>query len=553
MGVKREEDGEAASEHASSPSTFESGESSPADGQLGAGRMRSILTVGLFTLFSRVTGLLRETTKAHFLGTGMAADAFEVAIRIPNLLRSLVAEGAVSAAIVPVFTEYVRRGEQSEIRDTAQRLITLWLGLVAVTTLLGIAAGGWLVALCFRSGSFAAPEKIQLTTELTRALFGYLFLIGLAACLQGILHSFGRFSLPSLAPFLFNLVFLITVWTIAPFVDAEWRVWVFAGGVLVGGVLQLSLMTVAVWRLGIRPRLRWPFAHEGARRILKLLLPATFGAGIYQINVLVNTAFAGRFESEGTVAALNYSARVMEVVLGVFIFGLNTVSLTALSEQAADGDDESFQQTLEQMLRLALFVTVPSAVGLFVLRREVISLLFLGGQFDAQSLTMTVGALQFHVIGLAFVGLSRGLVSTFYALKDVRTPVLVATICLAANLALAWYLSEGELGFRGIALAGSLSSLLQCALLLTALRMRSIRLPLRRLALFTVRIVIVAALMGLVVEGCRRLIGASDEKLVLGPALLGIIVVGAGLYFTLARLFGLEEGRVLAGGLRRRR
>jgi len=283
-------------------------------------------------------------------------------------------------------------------------------------------------------------------------------------------------------------------------------------------------------------------------------VPATFGAGIYQVNVMVNTVLAGRLPLDGNVAALTYSSRLMELVLGVFVFALNTVSLTQMSRLAAVEDRTGYAATLEQLLRLALFVTIPSAIGLFLLRDHVVSLLFMGGEFDLRSLTMTTGALMFHVLGLVFIGCNRGLVSGFYALKDVRTPVRIASVNLFVNLTLAWALSAGPLGFRGIALASSIAAAIQFGLLLFALRTRAREIQLAPVARTAIRSLLAAVVMGVVVGfGARLVDPLADGKALLGPALAGLILVGVGLYFTVARWLGLTEGETLLAGVARRR
>lgn len=281
--------------------------------------------------------------------------------------------------------------------------------------------------------------------------------------------------------------------------------------------------------------------------MLRLLVPATMGAGVYQINVVVSTALAGRL-GEGSVSALGYSNRLMEVVLGVFVFALSTVSLTSLSHQEAVSDHRAFRSTLLQVLRLVLFITLPAAVGLYLLREEVVSLLLLGGEFDAESRSMTVRALQFHLLGLCFVGLSRGLLSGFHAKRDVATPVRLAAVNMVLNLALAWWLSEGRLGYAGIALASSLAAAFHMLTLAVALGWKIPEVRWRELWGALTKTLLAAAAMGFLVWYARDLLPPPTHKLSLGAALFAVILAGALAFFALARLLGMPEARWLFRG-----
>lgn len=506
--------------------------------------MRSVASVGLFTFFSRLAGLVRVSTFAHFLGTERAADAFYVAFLLPNVLRRLVGEGAVSSAVVPVFARSVQRDDLKEQRVFAEKLLCLWLVLVCALTVAGILLAGWFVSLAFRWGSFDDPLKVDLTIRLTRILFWYLLLIGTAAALQGILNARKIFALPSLSPLLFNLVVVGFAWLVASRLPAHDQVYALAVGVLLGGLAQVGLMMPSIWRMGVRPRLRWPLNHGGVRLVLRLMVPATLGAGVYQINVVVATMIAARLE-EGSVSALSYSNRVMEVVLGVFVFALSTVSLTSLSQQAAVADYGAFRSTLLQVLRLVIFITVPSAVGLYLLRRPILSLILEGGHFDKESLDRTIWAFQFHIVGITFVGVSRGLVSGFHALKDVATPVRVAAVNMFFHLALAWLLSSSPLRFAGVALASSLAAALQ-ALLLAVLLLRKVEsLSFGVLWGTAGKTVAAALIMGVLVWLARGVLPEDLGKLALAPILLVVISFAAAVFFAVASLLGMPEVRWL--------
>jgi len=512
--------------------------------------LRSVFSVGLLTLLSRVLGLLREAVRAYFLGTGKFADAFQLAFQIPNMFRSLVAEGAVSSAVVPVLTRYVRGTDKDELKTVRESYLCAWFLLVAVVTLAGVLFSGYFLSLLMDVGE----DKAGLTARLTSILFWYLLFIGLAASLQGILFAHGKFTGASFSPILFNLAFIAIGLLVAPHYHGEQQAFVFAGAVILGGLLQFFLLVSLVWRLGVRPRIRWPFRHAGVREIFKLLAPVVFGAGIYQLNLFISLMLAWRFDNDGYVAALGYSSRLMEVVLGVFVFALSTVSLTTLSRLAADKDDRGFAETLSMVLRLTLFITVPSAVGLFLLRQPIVSLLFKSGQFNEESLRLTADVFQYHILGLCFVGLARVLVSAFYSLKNIRTPVLAALANLLVCVPLAWWLSSGPMEYRGIALAASVSSIVQVVLLMALMGSQVKLFDFRGLLRSILRCLCCAALMGTALwPAAAWLEGGQHGKLMLGIFVFGVIFAAAGLYFLLSRIAGMEEGAMLLRGLRRKR
>ena len=400
---------------------------------------------------SRITGLLREYTHAHFLGTGLGADAFRIALQIPSVFRRLVGEGAISSAFVPVFTRHIQSGDREEIRRFAEKFFTLWtVGLLVITAAGMALAGRALLAL---QGVVAwKADELELTASLTRWLFPYLFLIGLSAVAGGILNSFKVFALPSATPLLFNLSFIACGACLSPLFPGDRVAYGFAVGVLLGGALQIGVLLPSLRRLGLRLRPRWPGGHSGVREVLRQLVPGTFGAGIYQINVMLSSFLALRLPGNGQVAALGYAQRLMEFVLGVFVFALATVSITTLSRQAAAGDRPGFRSTLSEVLRLTTFITVPSAVGLYLLQGPVIALVFQSGKFDAGSARLTAAAFQWYVPGIVLVGVNRVIVAAFYSLKDIWTPVRVAAINLAVNLGGSWLLMR-TMGHAGIALA----------------------------------------------------------------------------------------------------
>ncbi len=515
--------------------------------------VRSASVVGIITLLSRITGLLRESLQASYLGTTVAADAFRIAFLLPNLMRRLVGEGAITSAFVPAYTQHLTHGGPDGGRTFAEKFLVFWLLVVTVMTAVGMAGAGWIVLWGFGWGEFNDPEKIRLTTELTRLLFGYLILIGAVAAIQGILNARGIFGMPAFAPVAFNLAFALVAWVLVPRLGQGQRAFAVSIAVLVAGVVQLLVLLPQLFLLGIRFRPTNPFNHSGVREVMRLLLPGTVGAGIYQLNVAVSTSLASRL-GEGAASSLNYSNRLMEFVLGIFVFALSTVSLTALARYAAADDRASFERTASEVLRLTVFITVPSTVGLYLLRRPVLSLLFEGGEFDQHSLDLTQTAFRWHVLGMAFVGWNRVLVACFHSQKDLKTPVVQGAVNMAIHLSLAYALSEG-MGHAGIALASTIAAALQtgCLLVILLRKMRGLRLP--GVVQTTWKTLLAAGGMGLACAGVLRLAWnpGINGKSALALSVSAVVAVGIAVFFALARLLRMGEVGMLARGILKRR
>jgi putative peptidoglycan lipid II flippase len=513
-------------------------------------RVRSALLVGVLTLLSRVVGLVRESTRAYFLGAGVAGDAFQVAFQIPNVFRRLVGEGAISSGLVPVMTELAQRESEARQREFAEKFLTLWIALVLIVVVLGVFIGPAVVTAVFDEGSFATqPGKTALTAELTGTLFWYLLPVGCAAAFQGLLNARNLYGAAAASPVLFNLGMIAVAWIFAPRVAPDRRAHVFAAAVLFGGFLQAAVLLPSLWRLGIRPRLRWPFDHEAVRRVLRLLVPAVFGAGIYQINVLVSTWIAGRLPEDGAVSVLSYSNRLMEVVLGVFVFAVGVVSLTALSERVAARDEDGFSRLLREVLDQVSFITVPSMVGLWILCRPVLALLLRGGEFGDVALDGTAEAFRWHVLGIACIGWNRLLVSAYYALGDVRSPVRIAAVNLVLHLSLCLILSAGTLSFRGIALAATIAALVQTVMLSLRLRRHLGGRSVSVLSPALGRALIASAVMGAALFVPLRWLEGETSKLYLALGVTASIAGGAAIYAVVTLLLG---GSAFFGALLRR-
>lgn len=428
---------------------------------------RAAGVVGIFTFLSRILGLVRDILIANFFGSGMSADAFFVAFRIPNLLRRLFAEGSLIVSFIPVFTEYLQNKSKEDAFLLARVVLTFLVCIVTVITILGIILSPLIVRV-IAPGFGGMSEKYALTVLLTRIMFPYIFLVSLLAFFMGILNSLKHFAAPAIAPIFLNLSMIAVLIFIVPYMRTPTIG--LALGVIVGGVIQMALQIPFLMNKGLSFAPKWNIRHPALKKIGMLMLPTIFGSAIYQINQLIGTLLASLLR-EGSVSYLYYADRLVQFPLGVFAIAISTAVLPSLSREAAQGDIYRLKQTLSHALRLTMFITIPAMVGLIVLRQPIITLLFQRGAFTSFTTTMTAQALLYYSVGLwAFAGL-RVFVSAFYSLQDTRTPVKVAVVAMIANIAFSLALM-GPLKHGGLALALSLASTLQLFMLIYLLQKR---------------------------------------------------------------------------------
>jgi putative peptidoglycan lipid II flippase len=413
---------------------------------------RSALGIGVVTFTSRLFGLMREWLRGYLLGTTGSSDAFSIAFLFPNLMRRLVGEGALVAAFIPVFSDYRQEARRKELLEFVHSFFTLLLMFLLFIVLVMIVAAP---ILRFILPKYAAvPGKIELTVFLTRLMFPYVLFICLAALTQAILNTFKVFVPSAVTPILLNIAIIAAGFSLG--MRTKDPAIALGIGVIIGGVLQFFFQVPFLKKYGIGYRFSFRWKNSGVRRVFLLMVPATVGAGVYQINALISLFIAASLE-EGSVAALRFSNTIVELVLGVFIISISTVILPALSEKSSEGDPEAMKRILNFALRMTFLITVPSTFGLMILRVPIVNMLFRYGKFTENSTAMVSYAILFHAIGISATGGTRVLVQMFYSLKDMKTPVLVAGISVAVNVALCILLS-GPLRLGGIALAGSVAS-----------------------------------------------------------------------------------------------
>ncbi len=505
--------------------------------------------VGLLTLGSRILGLLRDAVVAYVFGTRMAADAFYVAFRIPNLLRRLLAEGSLTFAFVPVFTQNLRESPEAGRRAANAVFSALCLVLIVV-----VAAGmifAPMIVNVVAAGFATNPEKFALTVKLTRLMFPYIGMASIMAFMMGILNSLKHFTAPAAAPMLLNIGIIFGALVLSH-VFPEMSVGL-AVGVLIGGVMQMAVQLPPLFKLGFVPHFKPDWHNPAIPAVWKLMLPSVYGSAVYQINVLVITLLAS-FLPNGSVSYLWYADRITELPLGIFAVAIATATLPTLSDHAADKNTAAFADTLRHGLRIAMLEALPSAVGIILLATPIVQLLFERGSFGAESVAGTAGALVFFAMGIPFISGVRNTVPAFYAMKDAGTPVKVATVALIVN-AIAAYTLMQFMAHRGLALAMALSSTTNFIILLWMLRRKIGQLGLTQL-LTTVRS------SGLACTGMAAWLLAYRWYLAVHPItgtlhralfLFPVIAIGLVIYAFILRLISRDDYEVVAHLIHRKK
>ena len=417
---------------------------------------------------------MRDFVIARAFGAGIATDAFFVAFRLPNLLRRMFAEGAFSQAFVPILAEYKNRQGAEATHTLVNRVATLLGLIVAVVAALGALAAPLIIYLS-APGFSTDPGKFELTVELTRITFPYIFFMSLVALAGGVLNTWSRFAIPAFTPVLLNLSFIGMALFAAPYFDPP--VLALAWAVFIGGVLQLLLQIRPLWKIGMMPRFDLNLSDPGVRRIMKLMAPAILGVSVSQISLLINTIFASFLES-GSVSWLYYADRLMEFPAGLLGVALGTILLPSLSRLHADNKASEFSSLLDWGLRLTLMLTLPAALGLALLAVPLVATLFNYGAFSTTDVMQTRSALIAYSVGLTGLILVKVLAPGFYARQDIRTPVKIALFTLLAtqlmNIVFVFVL---PLRHAGLALSIGLASCLNAGLLYRGLRRRGVYLP----------------------------------------------------------------------------
>jgi putative peptidoglycan lipid II flippase len=514
---------------------------------------RSAGLIGIATLASRILAVVRETVLAAMFGSSAQMDAYNVAFRIPNLLRDLFAEGATTAAFVPTFTRVLtRRGAEEAWRlgSLVMNALVLVTGVLAV---LGIVFAESITGAIAPKYAFV-PGKLELTTLLTRVMLPFFPLIAIAAAVMGMLNARHRFFIPSLAPAMFNVATIACAVGLAPLMPRYGYepIMAIAIGTLLGGLGQILLQWPLLRREGFRYRPILSFRDSNLREVLRLVLPGIAGVGAVQVNVLVNT-FLATGEPPGSMSWLGYAFRLMYLPIGLFGVSIAIASLPHISRDAVAGDLAAIRQTVSRGLRMMLMLNVPATLGLIVLAEPIVALLYERNQFGPSDTAATAAALAFYAPGLVGYSAVKIASPTFYSLGDSRTPVTVSVLSVAVNLGLNLALVR-VLSFRGLALGTALAALFNAGVLLWLLRGRLGGLGGRPIAIAAMKIGLASILMAVAARGVwewmQQAFQGSGELLRMARVFLSIaagLVVLAGA----AKLLHVEEFNEVSRRLRR--
>jgi putative peptidoglycan lipid II flippase len=527
-------------------------------------RSASIVSIAVFA--SRITGLLRESLMARLFGAGLIYDAFMLGFRIPNLTRDLFAEGALSSAFVPTFSEYLAKRS----KEDAARLANL-VGTAVIIVVGGICAAGMVFApqlVRWVVPHFAdVPGKLELAITMTRIMFPFLLLVALAAQAMGILNASNRFAVPATASTFFNIGsagfgVAIGFW-LGPRIHIS-RIEGMAVGVVLGGALQLCWQLPSLHRLGYRFRPAWDWSDPGLVRILRLMVPAIVGNAATLTNVMVTTNLASGVSDpvrglDGPVSWLSYAFRFMQLPLGLFGVAMASATLPSISRSVAAGNMEEFRKTLSKSLSVVFLLTLPSSVGLIVLGKSIVGAIYQGGKFQLYDTQQTATALSCYAVGLAGYAALKVLNPAFYALGDSRTPMLVSLISIGVNYGTGvTMIRVANFGHAGLAMATSAVALFSFVALFAILRGRIGGVYGRELGASVIRVAVAAGVMGVVValtsHGMEAWLGVA--QLARLADVVVSIPLGLAAFYAMCRTLGVSDLdmaiRAVAAPIRRR-
>ena len=511
--------------------------------------------IGLAVMCSRVLGLARELIFAALFGGGRALDAFTVAFRIPNLLRDLFAEGALSTAFVTTFSKTIARGGDEAAWRLANKVATMTALVLGALCVLGMIFSDQLVGLL-------APgfdqEKAAMTAQLTRIMFPFILLVSIAALVMGMLNAKNVFGVPAMASSFFNIGSIVGGLVLGYWLDPHFGPRALIGlafATVIGGMLQLAVQLPSLARLGyrFRPDLRWRDA--GVKAVLLLMGPSVIAASTTQFNVLINSIFASGLE-DGAIFWLAAAFRLMQLPLGIFGVALGTVTLPLLSRLVVAGRMDAFRSELARAMRWALLLTLPAMAGLMMLAEPIISVVYQHGKFNAYQAAQAAGALRYYAIGLAGYAALKVLVNAFYALERRKTPMIVSFLAVGLNLLFNWIFTiRLGWGHRGLAFSTGCIATFNFLLLYALMQFQLKGLESRRLLLLLVKVAVASGALVAVCAASSHWLLADWQQQTLWiklPALLATVVVGAAAFAACGVLLHIEELKELRDAVRRR-
>lgn len=505
--------------------------------------------VSLAVFLSRILGLVRDQVFAKLFGVGLYNDAWLVAFRIPNLLRDLFAEGALSSAFVPTFTNFLHKKGKSEAWLLANLVLCWMIIILGGLTLVFLIFSEYFVYL-LAAGFADSPEKLEVTSVLLKILSPFLMLIGMASVAMGILNTMNYFFIPSLAPAIFNVMVILSGFFLVPQFE-EWGlvpIYAMAVGAVAGGFLQCCMQVPFLWKLGYRFQFKVRLNHEGIRKIISLLAPAVVGVGAVQLNILVNTQIASFLQENGPVSWLSYAFRILYLPIGLFGLAMGVVNLREVSKFAALEDWEEVKKTVANSIKLVALMSIPSMVGLIILAVPIVRVLFERGNFTSSDTEHTAYALIFYALGLFTYSCNKIYIPTFYALEDTRTPVRISLIAvgtnLIVNLILVFAILPLEYRYVGLAFGTTLSISLSNILLMRGLKHRLGSFERYRVPPMIIKLMVAAVFMGIVVYGLDQFFNRMwQEKEFMQElvSLISCIAVGIIAYFSCCGLLRVRE------------
>ena len=493
------------------------------------------------TIFCRILGLGREIVISNRFGAGIETDAFFIAFMIPNLLRSFLGEGALNSAFIPIFAEYLTNHDRKKAEYFASNVLNILIIILIIVVILGIWGAPLLIniiAIGFKSNMY----KYQLAVNLTRIIFPYIGFVAVAALFMGILNSYDHFLVPALAPSMLNISVIIFALTLS----YKYGIYSIAWGVILGGVGQALVQTPVLARKKIKYNFTLDFNDPGVKKLLKLLLPAMIGLAITQINVIVDRTIASTLV-DGSISALYYSNRLVQFPLGAFGIAISIAIFPTLAKQTAKNDIAEFKKSLLFGLKMLLFITIPSAVGLIVLKDSLIRLIYEHGIFSRVATNMTASALLYYSIGLFAYACVRLITMSFYALKDTKTPVKIGIYIVFINIALDLILIR-YLAHSGLALATSVAAILNLIILLKVLQDKIGDFELKSQVSFLAKIVISSIFLGISCVLVNNYFGSIldlSNKYNQVIQVTASIFSGGLVYFIISYILGVKEVRSL--------
>ena len=502
--------------------------------------VRALGSISAATLASRILGFVRDMVVALAFGAGGVTDAFLVAFRVPNMLRRLLGEGALSTAVIPVFTDYSVNRPRAEFVKMLRAVLAAGLLALGTATVLGIAGAPWILRV-IAPGFEADPAQLSLAVLLTRVMFPYLVLVGLAALAMGVLNTHGRFFAAALGPALLNVGMIAAVLVLARHMQPP--IVSLAIGVLVGGVAQLAAQLPSLRRCGMLVGPSRELRHPALARVARLLVPAVFGLASAQVGVFVNTLLASLLPA-GSISFLYYADRIMELPLGVFGVALASAALPAMSRAAAVGDARGVGATLTFALGLSFYVTVPATVGLVLFRTPIVRVLFERGQFTAADTVATAQALAWYAVGLVAFSGAHIAARAFYAVHTPGVAVKLGMLAVAVNVAAAVTLM-GPLAHSGLALASSIGAYVNFVALAWVARARFGGFEARRLGASLARTLLASCALTVWCVGGLWLWPVGASRLVEAAWLAAAVGGGAVIFWTASALLGAPERMAL--------